>query len=296
MSAENPIRDVYFANPRVPRLDVEIIALETLFNRGLNHILQAPHRVYFYQIVICTQGVGTHLIDFVESAYDEETLLLVSKGQVHQFQVNPANQGFLILFTSEFLYENATEINLSHSLRVFEQALFSPAIRPLPDQQQSLKTLCQMMYHEYHAPPDKLSTEVLRHLLRLILLQIERAQQINPSSQQAAPYYQEFVAFRRLVERDLGQSRNVQYYARQLAISAKKLNELARQVVNKTAKNFIDEQVVLEAQRLLAQGDMPIKEIAYHLGFSEPTNLGKFFKKHTHMTPLAFRQQFHPSD
>ncbi|MCA9935429.1 MAG: AraC family transcriptional regulator, partial [Anaerolineales bacterium] len=262
----------------------------------LNHILQAPHRVYFYQIVICTQGVGTHLIDFVESAYDEETLLLVSKGQVHQFQVNPANQGFLILFTSEFLYENATEINLSHSLRVFEQALFSPAIRPLPDQQQSLKTLCQMMYHEYHAPPDKLSTEVLRHLLRLILLQIERAQQINPSSQQAAPYYQEFVAFRRLVERDLGRSRNVQYYARQLAISAKKLNELARQVVNKTAKNFIDEQVVLEAQRLLAQGDMPIKEIAYHLGFSEPTNLGKFFKKHTHMTPLAFRQQFHPSD
>jgi AraC family transcriptional activator of pobA len=71
---------------------------------------------------------------------------------------------------------------------------------------------------------------------------------------------------------------------------------LTRQVLNKTAKEFIEEQVILEAKRLLAQGSRPIKEIAYELGFSEPTNMVKFFKKHTHTTPAAFRNRFHPSD
>jgi len=126
-----------------------------------------------------------------------------------------------------------------------------------------------------------------------MLLHIERIQGISAISQRVAPHYQEFVAFRRLVERNLAQSRSVQYYARQLAVSPKKLNALTRQVLNKTAEEFIEEQVILEAQRLLAQGNMPVKEIAYQLGFSEPTNLVKFFKKHTHTSPAAFRSQFH---
>jgi len=70
---------------------------------------------------------------------------------------------------------------------------------------------------------------------------------------------------------------------------------LTRQVLNKTAKEFIEEQVILEAQRLLAQGQLPIKEIAYQLGFSEPTNMVKFFKKHTQTSPAIFRNRFFPA-
>ena len=53
---------------------------------------------------------------------------------------------------------------------------------------------------------------------------------------------------------------------------------------------------MLESQRLLAQGDMSIKEISYQLGFSELTNFVKFFKKHTQITPITFRRRFHPSN
>ena len=34
-----------------------------------------------------------------------------------------------------------------------------------------------------------------------------------------------------------------------------------------------------------------IKEIAYDLGFDEPTNMVKYFKKHVNFTPTAFRDQ-----
>ncbi len=295
MRDSQPIRDIHFSNPRAPKLGVEILSLESLFKRKLNGVLVAPQRVHFYHIFLFTHGSGIHSIDFTPYDFDNRTLLLIAKGQVQQFEVNQANKGLLIVFTSEFLYENATPSNLAHSLQVFEHALFSPCLRLTEEEHQQLLGLCRDFQREYDKLADDLSPEILQHWLRMLLLYIERLQQGSDSSRRLKPYYQEFVAFRRLVERDLAQSRNVQYYAQQLAVSPKKLNVLTRQRLNKTAKEFIDEQVILESQRLLAQGDMPIKEIAYHLGFSELTNFVKFFKKHTRMTPITFRRRFHPS-
>ncbi len=295
MAKSNSIPDIHFSNPRAPKLGMEILPLEALFKRGLDSILESPQRVHFYHIFLFTHGSGHHTIDFTRYEYDDATILLVAKGQVQQFQINPTNKGFIIIFTSEFLYENATELNLFHSLHIFEHALFAPHIRLSANQQRMLRGLSMIIQHEYQKPMDELSSEILRHLLRVMLLQIERIQETSAISQRAAPYYQEFIAFRRLVERDLAKSRSVQYYAKQLAVSRKKLNELTHQVLNKTAKEFIEEQVLLEAQRLLAQGNMPVKEIAYQLGFNDPTNLVKFFKKHTRTSPAAFRNQFYPA-
>jgi transcriptional regulator GlxA family with amidase domain len=42
-------------------------------------------------------------------------------------------------------------------------------------------------------------------------------------------------------------------------------------------------------KRMLKGTDMPVKEIAYDMGFDEPTNMVKFFKKHTSLTPQGFR-------
>ncbi len=268
------------------------MTLESLFQRDKKDYLFAPQRVHFYHLLLFTHGKGSHIIDFTKYDYDDETLLLISKGQVQQFQVNPENKGFIIIFTSEFLYENATPLNLAHSLHIFEHALFAPRIQLSAEQKRLFHMLAGILQHEYQKPIDELSAEILRHLLRVTLLHIERIQETSALSQRIAPHYEEFVAFRGLVERDLGKSRSVQYYARQLAVSPKKLNDLTRQVLNKSAKTFIEEQVILESQRLLAQGEMPIKEIAFRLGFTDPTNLVKFFKKHTGRSPVSFRNQF----
>ena len=296
MTLANSIPDIHFLSPHSPKLGVETLTIESLFNRGLDKLLAAPQRVHFYHLFLFTHGKGTHSIDFTNCAYDDKTLLLVSKGQVQRFQINPAAKGFIHIFTSDFLYDNATELNLFHSLQVFEHALFTPRIRLSAEQHQLLRELSLIMQHEYRKPFDKLSGEILRHLLRLILLHIGRIQEASGLSERLAPHYRKFVAFRRLIERDMGKSRSVHYYADHLAVSPKKLNDLTRQVLNKTAKEFIEEQVILEARRLLAQGNIPIKEISDKLGFSEPTNMVKFFKKHTRTSPAVFRHRFHPSD
>lgn len=56
-----------------------------------------------------------------------------------------------------------------------------------------------------------------------------------------------------------------------------------------TAKEVIDGRVTLEAKRLLAHTDLPVAAIAARLGFSEPTNLGKFLTRQAGASPGAFR-------
>ena len=62
-------------------------------------------------------------------------------------------------------------------------------------------------------------------------------------------------------------------------------------VLNKNAKDFVDERVILEIKRLLIHTHLSVKEIAEATGFDEPTNLIKFFKRYTGQTPLSFRDQ-----
>ncbi len=40
---------------------------------------------------------------------------------------------------------------------------------------------------------------------------------------------------------------------------------------------------------MLVSTSLSVKEIAFALGFGEPTNFLKYFKKHTSLTPVEFR-------
>ncbi|MEM1136245.1 MAG: AraC family transcriptional regulator, partial [Bacteroidota bacterium] len=57
----------------------------------------------------------------------------------------------------------------------------------------------------------------------------------------------------------------------------------------KSANRWIQDKIMSEAQALLAKSNTPVKEIAYRLGFNEPTHFSKFFKKQTGKTPNQFR-------
>ena len=75
-----------------------------------------------------------------------------------------------------------------------------------------------------------------------------------------------------------------------MGVSAKTLNNIVKDVVNTSAKSFIDERTVMRIKRLLISTDHSIKEIAYLAGFSDPTNFYKYFKKFADSSPEAFRQ------
>ncbi|MCC8173154.1 MAG: helix-turn-helix domain-containing protein, partial [Odoribacter sp.] len=77
-----------------------------------------------------------------------------------------------------------------------------------------------------------------------------------------------------------------------LGIGEKTLSKEVKLLTGKTPKLYIDERLTLEAKRLLSYSLLTVKEICFELGFDEPTNFGKFFKKQTGITPVAFRKKY----
>lgn len=101
-----------------------------------------------------------------------------------------------------------------------------------------------------------------------------------------------FFRFVQCVESDYKVSRSVQYYAEQLCITPKHLTTVVKAVSKLTAGDWITNYVVLSAKVLLRSSDKSIQEVALELNFPNQSFFGKYFKKHTGMSPQAYRKQY----
>jgi len=83
--------------------------------------------------------------------------------------------------------------------------------------------------------------------------------------------------------------RSANDFASQLAVHVNHLNRAIRETTGQTTTDRIAERLLGEAKTLLKHTDWNIAEIAYSLGFEEPTHFNNFFKKKTALTPSSFR-------
>ena len=84
--------------------------------------------------------------------------------------------------------------------------------------------------------------------------------------------------------------RSLSFYADKLYLTPKYLSKLIKSVSGKSAHEWIDSFVILEAKNLLKYSDMSIKSIVYDLNFSNQTTFYRFFKTKTGMTPSEYRK------
>lgn len=99
-----------------------------------------------------------------------------------------------------------------------------------------------------------------------------------------------FHKFMHLIHEHTAQMHQVSFYAEQLCISPRYLNEITLSFSNgKTPKALIDEQLTAELKVLLNNPALSIAEIASLCHFPDSSYLSRFFKKNTGIAPKAFR-------
>ena len=79
-------------------------------------------------------------------------------------------------------------------------------------------------------------------------------------------------------------------YADILRISPKHLSKAVRVTTGEKAMQWIEKYTVINAKNLLRTSSLPIAQIADMLSFSNPSDFGKYFRKHAGCPPLAFRK------
>jgi AraC family transcriptional regulator, transcriptional activator of pobA len=292
------IPKVRFKKKSKQSLDLEILEVKDLFSRvdALPFRMDRPHQVSFYHIIFVTKGAGKHFIDFRPYEFKKGSLIFVSAGQIHSFDLLSGMEGLVVLFTERFVSRNAARADGLALARLYNPFLDLPVIHSNPNENRALESLFREMAMEYMDHDDFAKEEILSLLLKIVLLKAERIkgpllpQHVNPD------HFARFEDFRKLLGEFVRRNRNARDYADKLSVSYKHLNELCKNVTGQTAKACVDQYLIVELKRELTISDVSVKELAYSFSFDEPTNFVKFFKKHVGLSPVQFRDSLRGKD
>lgn len=134
---------------------------------------------------------------------------------------------------------------------------------------------------------------LLRNFIHILLLRLREiyrphAKKMNESATRSMRIAGEF---KRLVEKNFIEKREVNHYASLLHITPKHLSEVVKQHTGKSPRVLINDMLLLEAKVLLGSTDLTVTEIAHRLCFSDQPHFGHFIKQHTGCSPLELRKK-----
>lgn len=242
----------------------------------------------FYTILICTSGVGKHTIDFVDYSYQKGTVLTIRKDQIHRYHYSDST-GFLFVFTEDFFIQFFEKSEATKCLQLFNELITAPLTELDSEQYELFVPLIAEIAQEYNNLQDEYALPIVSSLLHIFLNKLLRQKSLSALQLQNRKYLPEFVKLQALVEAHCLETKKVEDYAEKMNLSTKTINNITQTIIHKSAKQFIDEIVILQIKRLLTNPNLSIKEIAYQAGFEETTNFYKYFKKYVQNTPESFR-------
>jgi AraC-like DNA-binding protein len=265
-------------------MPVEVGALDCLQQ---NALADYPHRHDFHEICLVSNGCGEHVIDFVAYQVVPPQLFLVAPGQVHYWRQGETVAGRVILFSRDFLAFDPGNRGRHNGIWMMPSFERNPCLQLASADADVITRLYDELTREYIVRgPRWLS--VIRSYLHILLVVLRRL-----GDPEEAPASQASVLvsrFKQLVSEHGTSERSVQGYARRLGVSRGHLSNTVKELTGQTPRQIIQQQLVLEAKRLLAHSDLTAAEIAYRLGFDDPSYFGRFFRRETSSSPGRFRR------
>ncbi|UZR97070.1 AraC family transcriptional regulator [Chondrinema litorale] len=253
--------------------------------------VDTPHRHDYYTIIWAKEASGKHFIDFKEYAIENNSVFFISPGQVHQVIANVNPTGCVITFTPEFLTIHQISEDFINDLKIFRNCDENPPLILDESKRDKISVYTNLMI-DVVEQRNSMYEEQLGALLKLFLIECNNVCVLDKTNnRQLSSGEYIYRNFRKLVDKHFFELHKVSDYADQLNITAGHLNSVVKQYLGKSAKEYIQERLILEAKRLLAYSDMNAKEIGYALGFDDPSNFSKFFRKMSSLSTAQFRQE-----
>lgn len=193
-------------------------------------------------------------------------------------------------FTAAFLEEHLVETSLASHYRgiLIGQALLHHLE---PTQTKRIRKLYEMLRIGGLSHLESFKNEVQKLHFNLLICELNG---IYAGLYNTMPVQKNeilLLRFLTLVKKHVRKEHKVNFYAATLCISADHLTKIIRQVSHKTAKQCIEQALITEAKKLLNRKELSVIFITEELEFSSMSTFSNFFKKHTKLTPSAFRQK-----
>ncbi len=224
---------------------------------------------------------------------ENNQLFFLSPGQSVHLNIHEskkAKDGYMLLFTPEFLNFHSSEYNIIQRFPYFNMHL-SPTYNISDVHINLLITLLEKIYAEFQILSEK-NIEIIKSYLTILLFEVNRVIVTDSSGLNLSTRVEQITyRFENLIKETKHKKQKLNYYASKLNISSIYLSECVKKATGKTAKGIITRYLIAEAKSLISMSDNTMEVIALQLGFNDTSNFINFFKKYTKVTPTQFRKQ-----
>jgi len=250
-------------------------------------ITLGAHRDDHYIFFVLEKGSGHLMIDFNEIELSGSMLYYVLPTQVHHRIRNEAIDGWFIAVDTALIPPECRN--------VFESSLLLQQPYALNDarlhQFHSVMTLLREKYEEAETHP--FYVPVIHALLHSFLamaagcyngysgmnLKVSRPAQLTAQ-------------FKNLLVAELRSVKSPAAYASMLNVSESYLNEALKKMTGFPVSYWIQQEVMMEAKRLLYYSQLTVKEIAHTLGYADHSYFSRLFRKVIGASAISFREQY----
>lgn len=240
-------------------------------------------------ILLCHQGKAKIEIDSEEYTFEPDTQSVLLPGSIiGQVWTSEDFQASYILFSHALFREVTNRLDPSFFRFLNENptaTLSEERLRPI----RRMMALIEDLYQDTN---NCFRGQILRNNLQSFLLHIyDKTHRLFLDRHPEGISRQEelFKLFIQAIHEHCTRQREVSFYADKLCISSRYLSTVVQNVTGTTAKSIIDRHVILEIKAMLKSTTLSIQEISNHLHFPDSSFFGRYFKKHTGMSPLKYR-------
>lgn len=259
--------------------------------------LEHPLRLDGMVFVMCHHGSLRIEINFQEYHAQDNTLVVITPKMLFRiFDLDYSSIDAYVLFlSSDFLSDVNIDLNAINIRSLFQR--HTPVTTLTPDETTlftrflelfGLIAVCNADSVYSRNTARSLVSSCVYQLLEFNFSRLNRIEmQIEQPANRRLAYVRDFM---HLVHNDYMRHRDVSYYAKQLYISPKYLSMIIRDATGRSAADWINEFVVLEAKNLIKFSGKNIQQVAYALNFTNQSAFGKYFKHLTGMSPSEYQK------
>lgn len=273
----------------------QAIHLESLQKRSAVHQYEIAQHVHsdLAQLFFIEKGLGKIDSEGVHFPFDAPCILFIPSGILHGFSFSENIAGEVLTMNAT-LFENCLQ-GLPNIPLHFQELKLLPFRENLTSFDQLMGT--RQRFHnelaERHPAREKIIELLLQILIvRLYRLVLDHDNLILTHKNRTMTHFRQLVKY---TQKHASNTLSVSDCSNYMNMSSGHLNRICKAVAQKTTQMVLHEQLASKAKRLLLTSDNSVAEIAYLLGFKDPSHFSKFFKNKEGITPTRLRKKIKES-
>ena len=264
---------------------------------AVNSKVNKPGKLNAQTIIICSKGEMTVSCNFRNYTLSENTVFISQPNSTLSLDVTEDFEGYIMASTEHGLSEYT--IDPKHLPDLMDKTYDTPMIQIEKDECErmckAMGLLSDYIKEKSDSPfrPSIIKSAISTFAYLTAETLHSHLPEIEYELRTVKREKEHFNKFLKLLSENYTLHREVNWYAEALHLTPRYLTTTIRKVSGCTVSEWINRFVIKDAKYLLKHSDMTVQQVAYELNFPNQSFFGKFFKKHTGMSPGTFRTSGH---